>query len=355
MTMMLPKIHRPIRFSLPLLLVALLSIACQNRSVEPTTTKPATSTTDCRIVEHAMGETEVCGQPQRVAVLNPHTLDIVLSLGAQPFAYADESAVLNLQTFDQPAEQIPHLGRYVTTQPISVGDRRNPSLERLAQIQPDLILSEEWLAEGQYDLLSQIAPTLLFSDIGPDGQQHWRYDIEGIAKALGREDEAEELLARYSHSIEAVRKQLAPVVAAYSRVLIISSDNLTNTIYLANAEENTAANLLQMIGFEIVSSKTSSLIPEGSEQISMEILPQIETDLIFVMAWSDDDLHDPQKKVKQQWANTPLLKQIPAFEDGHVFFVDYYLWGSVTRGPITDQLILEDLPQMLFPLINEDK
>ncbi|NJM98365.1 MAG: ABC transporter substrate-binding protein [Phormidesmis sp. RL_2_1] len=198
-----------------LLLVALLSTACQSRSVEAPIATADNPSSDCRTVEHEMGETEVCGQPQRVAVLNPHTLDIVLSLGVQPFAYA-ESAVLNLQTFDQPAEQIPHLGRYVTTEPINVGDRKNPSLERLAQIQPDLILSEDWLVEGQYDLLSQIAPTLLFTD-EKNGQQHWRYDIEGIAKALGRESQAEELLARYPEQVAAVREQLAPVVAAIQK------------------------------------------------------------------------------------------------------------------------------------------
>jgi len=351
MTALFRKRYQPASFLLLLGVVALLSVACQSRSVEAPIATADNPSADCRTVEHAMGKTEVCGQPQRVAVLNPHTLDIVLSLGAQPFAYA-ESAVLNLQTFDQPAEQIPHLGRYVTTQPINVGDRKSPSLERLAQIQPDLILSEDWLVEGQYDLLSQIAPTLLFSDIGPDGKQHWRYDIEGIAKALGRESQAEELLARYPEQIAAVREQLAPVVAAYPKVLVISSDNLTSTIY--HPKESTTVYLLEEMGFEIVEPENSSL-PGNDPQISMEVLPQVEADLIFVMVWSDDDLYDPQEKVKQQWAENALLKQMPASEDGRVFFVDYYLWGSATRGPITDQLILEKLPQMLLPLVNEDK
>lgn len=41
-----------------------------------------------------------------------------------------------------------------------------------------------------------------------------------------------------------------------------------------------------------------------------------------------------------------------ASKEGRVFFVNYYLWGSHTYGSITDQLILEQLPQMLLPLVD---
>ncbi|MEM8613435.1 MAG: iron-siderophore ABC transporter substrate-binding protein, partial [Cyanobacteria bacterium P01_H01_bin.105] len=107
-------------------------------------------------------------------------------------------------------------------------------------------------------------------------------------------------------------------------------------------------------GFEIVSSEASSLISGSNPQISIEMLPQIESDLIFVMAWGDNNMFDPQKETQQRWDDTPLLNQMSASKDGRVFFVNYYLWGSHTRGPITDQLMLEQLPQMLLPLVNEN-
>lgn len=344
------KLYQPVRFLLLLLLVALLVIACQNRSAEtPTSIKPNNSTSDCRLVKHEVGETEVCGQPQRIAALSPHILDSMLSLDIQPFAYAADG-LLNLEKFDRPEKQIPYLGDYITTQPINVGDRRNPSLELLAKIKPDLILSEAWLSEERYDLLSQIAPTLLFSYFGPNDQKDWRYDIEGIAKAVGREDKAKELLTRYPKQVAAVRDQLAPVVAAYPRVLCISTDHQASTIYLE--EDYTVDRILREIGFEVVSSQNSSLIPGGNSQISIEVLPQVKTDLIFVIAEPDKNRYKQQEKVKQQWAKNPLLNQLPAFKDRNVFFVDYIVWGGVARGPIADELILEELPQILLPLVS---
>lgn len=341
--------HRLIRFLLLMLSLALLIVACQTPSVkQPTAQEQSNTASDCRIVEHAMGETEVCGQPQRIAALSPHILDNILSLGAQPIAYADTIS-FNLDKFDRPKEQIRYLGRYVTKQPVNLGARGNPSLERLAKIKPDLILGEDWQIEGQYDLFSKIAPTLLFSDVGPN-DQHWRHDIEGIAKALRQEANAKDLLNRYPDQIAAVRDQLASSVAAYPRVLVIDSDNLLNTISLVSADDSPAADLLEKVGFEIVSPQNSPHVPGGGSQLSMEILPQIKADLIFMLAWSDDNPKDPLNKVKQQWSNNPLLNQMSASKNGHVFFVDGYLWSSATRGPITDQLILEQLPQLLLPL-----
>ena len=127
-----------------------------------------------------MGETEVCCKPQKVAALSPHILDSMLALGVQPVAYA-ETENLNIQTYDNPKEQIPYIGKWVKTQPVGLGDRKNPNLERLALVKPDLILGEKWLSKEEYPFLTEIAPTLLFSDVGSDGQQSWQQDIEGIA------------------------------------------------------------------------------------------------------------------------------------------------------------------------------
>ena len=238
---------------------------------ELTSDKPTlVSSESCRLVQHSMGETEVCetarcagsprwrdcrgrGQPQRVAALSPHILDSILALGVQPTAYA-ESEDLKIQTYDSPAEQIPYIGKWVTTQPIGLGDRKSPSLERLALVKPDL------------------------------------------------------------------------------------------TTYVASQPESTTGRLLKEIGFEIVQPRGI----QGDAEISWEILPQIETDMIIVLSWSDDSFYNPENIMQEKWANNPLLKSMSVFQQGRVYFVDYQLWGSNIRGPLADRLILEALPDLLL-------
>ncbi|HEY9735111.1 MAG TPA: iron-siderophore ABC transporter substrate-binding protein [Trichocoleus sp.] len=295
----------------------------------------------CRTVVHDLGETTLCGELRAVAALSPHILDSILALGVQPVAYA-ETVDLQQQRFDRPAEQIPYLGDRITTEPINLGDRKSPSLEALALAKPDLILGESWMHRDIYPQLSQIAPTLLFSDIKGD-LQTWENDIDGIARALNREAEVERLRAEFLQKTEAVRQALAPVVQRYPKVLLLSSNQLVQTIYAS--ADSTGGRLLRAVGFETV-------MPDGMEdwgQISFEVVPQVEADIVIVFAW-DEQLESPAAKVRQQWASNPLLKEMPAFKAGRVFFVDYQLWGSNIRGPLADQLILEAMPKLLGAL-----
>ena len=54
---------------------------------------------------------------KKFAALSPHILDSMLALGVQPVAYA-EVINLNIQTYDNPTEQIPYIGKWVMTQPV---------------------------------------------------------------------------------------------------------------------------------------------------------------------------------------------------------------------------------------------
>ncbi|PSB11076.1 iron-siderophore ABC transporter substrate-binding protein [Pleurocapsa sp. CCALA 161] len=332
----------------------ILIVACDrgaylegNHSSNSPTSNPVISANSesCRLVSHQMGETKVCGQPQKVAALSPFVLDSMLALGVQPSAYA-EVEDLKIQTYDNPLEQIPYIGKWVTTQPRGLGDCNSPSLERLTLVKPDLILGEAWQVEDEYPLLTQIASTLLFSNQQANGLQGWQHNIQKIAKALDREAKVKELLSTFSQQVTQARIALQPVLENYPRVLLINS-NLTT--YVASQPESTTSRLLQEIGFRIVE-------PPGIRdyaEISWEILPQIETDIILVLSWSDDSFSNPENILRHKWAKNSLLSSMPVFQQGRVYFVDYQLWGSNIGGPLTDQLILEALPDLLLSSVNK--
>ena len=324
----------------------LLIVAC-GRSPNSLKSDPATSASSesCRLVSHEMGETKVCGQPQKVAALSPHILDSILALGVQPSAYA-EIKDLKLKTYDNPTEQIPYLGKWVKTQPVALGHELSPSLERLTLLQPDLILGEYW-QEDKYPLLTQIAPTLLFRDnYQPNQLRSWQQDIEGIARALGREAQAQELLMEFDQQIAQAQTELQPVLEAYPRIFLISSD-LTTNVY--SVHESTAARLLQKIGFKIIQPPDI----QGNSEISWEILPRVKTDLIIVLSYSSDRFYNSEDTTQKKWAKNPLLNSMPVFQQGRVFFVDSYLWISHTRGPLTDNLILKALPDLLLDSVKK--
>ncbi|PSN12061.1 iron-siderophore ABC transporter substrate-binding protein, partial [filamentous cyanobacterium CCP5] len=149
-------------FPYPLLalITAFVIAACGSNS--PVTEQVDRQELGCRNVSHALGTTEVCGDPEKIVVLGSHSLDLLLSLGEQPAALGTAISFHTGEVFDQPGEQIPYLGPFITTQPVYVGDRSQPSLEVITQLQPDLIVGEAGGNSEVYGLLSQIAPTLLW-------------------------------------------------------------------------------------------------------------------------------------------------------------------------------------------------
>jgi iron complex transport system substrate-binding protein len=105
-----------------------------------------------RTVVHAMGETEVPADPQRVVVLDTPHLDSALSLDVTPVGSVQSDV-----------ERLPD---YVADRAEGievVGTIEEPDLEAVAALEPDLILSSKVRHEEIYDRLSQIAPTV-FTD-----------------------------------------------------------------------------------------------------------------------------------------------------------------------------------------------
>jgi iron complex transport system substrate-binding protein len=108
-------ILRWLKFMLLVILVFSTVLACSNRSVQ---VSPSSVTTDCRMIQHALGEACVPNQPQRVIALDVPSLGDALALGVKPIAsivYFDDAppylaehldSIQNLGKEEQPNIQL---------------------------------------------------------------------------------------------------------------------------------------------------------------------------------------------------------------------------------------------------------
>jgi len=150
---------------------------------------------DTRTVETAMGPVEVPADPERVVVLDTGELDNTLALGVTP---------IGAVTTDVDSEYLGYLGD--STDGIeTVGTINEPNLEKIAAADPDLILSSKVRHEKLYDNLSDIAPTVFSESVG----YTWKENVRLHAEALGRQDEADELMAAYDRRAAEIADDLA--------------------------------------------------------------------------------------------------------------------------------------------------
>ncbi|GAB4384524.1 MAG: iron-siderophore ABC transporter substrate-binding protein [Elainellaceae cyanobacterium] len=291
----------------------------------------------CKSVNHAWGETELCEQPQRIIALDPHALDLLLSLGVQPIGYAEDSrALIGTPELGQTVDGVNYLGDRLENPPIHVGTWQSPSLETMLRLQPDLILSG-YLDQSQYKNFSQIAPTLIPTDnwISP---QQWQKNLLILGQILDQEEKAQQVITAYNHNVNATRTELSQINR--QNVLLLSMTGLDYIGIFNN--ETFAGAILEDLGFELVvpSQLTAT---NGEIVISLETLPQLEPDLIIVMASGDSSV----EQVKQVWASHSILRSLPAYQANQVHFVDYQLWSRI-QGAIAAELVIDQVREIVL-------
>ncbi|MGJ3251625.1 MAG: ABC transporter substrate-binding protein [Elainellaceae cyanobacterium] len=324
-----------LRFGLLAILMGVLIVSCQGSPEQNLASQsPATETENCLVVEHDAGETQICGKPEKIAVLAPHMLDILLSLGIQPAGYAEQYT----KGIGNPVTEIPVLGERVTSNPINLGLRDTPSLEAIVQLKPDLILGEIYV-NHLYSNLSAIAPTLLFRGHGDD----WKQSIQEIAQVFDREERAQAVIKSHEQKLASVRAQLAPVAETYPKILLVDARKLPVSFDLRD-NTNISGGLIEELGFQVM-LPSDDVIQRFNWVFSPEILPQLDADIIIAIA-----LGDEIENTKRNWNQNPLTQSLRATQENRVYFVDYYVWGSNIRGPIAAEIIIDEAHQLLSPL-----
>jgi iron complex transport system substrate-binding protein len=144
-------------------------------------------------ISHAYGETTIPAKPQRIVTWGWAGQDAVIALGEVPvgipyFGYGgDENGAL---VWTRAA--VAALGAEFPT--ILPDTGREPPVEAIAALQPDLILAiYSGLTEDQYKVLSGIAPVVAFPDTPWDTS--WQDTITITGEALGKKTDAEGLVA----------------------------------------------------------------------------------------------------------------------------------------------------------------
>lgn len=148
--------------------------------------------------QHEHGTLSLDEPPKRIITLNWAATEAVLLLGETPVGVADRAG------YDVWVKE-PELPEGVH----NIGTRVAPSLEAIAELEPDLIVTSAEMAPAA-DLLEQIAPTYVIS-VYRNGSQPFEKASEmltTLGEMLGREDRANAILADIEQTLDIQRQRL---------------------------------------------------------------------------------------------------------------------------------------------------
>src|SRR5699024_8679643 len=144
-------------------------------------------------VKHELGETEVPKNPENVVVFDFGTLDTLDQLGI------DVTGV--------PQATIPsYLEKYGSEDYENVGSLKEPDFEKIAEIDPDLIIISSRQADI-YDQFAEIAPTVYLGIDTTRYMDSFKENATTIGEIFDKEEEVEEELAAIDENIEALQEK----------------------------------------------------------------------------------------------------------------------------------------------------
>ncbi len=264
-------------------------------------------------IEHELGTITLDGIPERIVVLEYSFADNLGTLGVAPVGYA----------VDAPPEYVLTLTEELGAE--AVGTRKEPNLEAIIALNPDFIIADLRRHEAIYDQLSAIAPTVIFNSLR--GSYQDQLDTFGkIAQALGKEDEAAEMLDAYQTRFETVAAETNADAGDFV-IGVLWADG-----YTAHSNESFMGSFIEDMG------RTNALDPQDGETqylLDIEGLAAVNPSSIVILCSPND------QAVLDAWEEHPVWQAFDAVQNNRVYFFDRNLW-SKGRGLIAFDTILDN-------------
>jgi iron complex transport system substrate-binding protein len=212
-------------------------------------------------IEHSFGTTEIPAAPERVVTVGFNDQDFVLALGVVPVG-TREYMGYDYDARPWAAEQLD--GEVLPT----VGEAEI-DVEAVAALEPDLIVGiYSFMDETTYELLSGIAPTVAQTDQYALGGSPWEEQTLLTGQALGREDEARDLVDDVEAQFAAAREQ-NPAFAG--QVLAVDYGGVGGGDHYLLEEQDLRNRFFADLGFA-TPAQTGEVSPERLDLLDQDVL-----------------------------------------------------------------------------------
>lgn len=255
-------------------------------------------------IEHALGTTEIAEAPDRVVTWGWGSADAAVALGVVPVAMpfqaygGDEKGVL------------PWLREYIEAEDLDVPEvlpeTEEVPIEAIAAARPDLILAVySGITEAEYELLSEIAPTVAYPEQA--WATPWRETIEIVGQALGKTAEADALLADIDARIQAKAEEYPELNGKTVAVVWSTPD----TFYVYKPADARVEFTMEL-GMQ--SAPSVDELAEGGETfyytLSLERLGELTSDVLVSYADTEE--------ASQAFLSSPAAQAMPQVQAGTV-------------------------------------
>lgn len=301
--------------------------ACGTTDAPVTAESTAASGQEITVIDSRGEQVTVSGPAERVVTLEWSVTEYVSALGVQPVGVAD------VEGYNTWAKTAPLEG-----EPADVGVRTEPSVDAIANLEPDLIVADtSSIPEDAIEQIERIAPVLVLRSAATDGLLDLvTSNQQTVGTLLGKEAAAQQLEEDFSTDLEGARaavadagKDGAPMVFSYPYA---EANSMT---FRMHGPGSAPAVIGEEIGLRSASEEVGDEA-YGLTTIDVEGLRNLPSDTEFLY-WADPTMEDPT----QTLADNAVWNQLGFVADGHVHRAADGIWvygGTASLGALAKDI-----------------
>lgn len=274
-------------------------------------------------------DVEVPFDPQRIAILELASLDILDELGVGDRVVGTASTSLD------------YLQSYVTNDSIAnLGNIKEADMEAVMACEPDIIFIGGRLSKS-YDALCEIAPVVFLATDAEKGVvESTRENAMTIASIFGLEDHVEALMADFDSRIDALK------AFAEGKTAIVGMTTSGSFNVLGN--DGRCSIIGKEIGFENIGVDANIDTSTHGNEASFEFIVDKNPDYIFAMD-RDAAIGTDGAQLAQEILENELVKSTDAYKNGHVVYLAHpNVWYTAEGGIQALSEMLSDLENALL-------
>lgn len=269
---------------------------------------------------------EVPYDPERIAVLDMASLDILDNLGMGDRVVGSASTSLEYLTDYVDNEEVANLGTI-----------KEADLEAVMECDPDVIFIGGRLASS-YDALSEIAPVVFLSTDSELGiVKSVTKNAETIASMFGLEDEVSKKTEGFDERIKALKK------TAEGKTALVGMTTSGSFNLMGN--DGRCSIVGREVGFENLTAAESTST-HGNEA-SFETVVEKNPDYIFVMD-RDSAIGADGAQTAREIVENELVMGTDAYKNGRIIYLEHpAVWYTAEGGITALNIMLSDLENAL--------
>ena len=271
-------------------------------------------------ITHKLGETEVTKNPSRVIVFD--------------YGIADALNTLDVEIIGLPKSSLPSLlSKYEDGKYENVGSLKEPDMEKVYELKPDLIIMSGRL-ESYYEELNKIAPTIYLGVDNTDYLGSFKKNMETLGQIFDKEKDVKAQVAKVEEAISKVNEKAEGVNA----LIALANDNA----FSVYGEGSRFGIIHKEFGIEAV-DKTIESSTHG-QKASFEYILDKNPDYLFVIDRAA--VTGGNTSAKEMFDNE-IIKKTDAYKNGNIVYLDADVWYTISGGIESTQKMVDEVLEAL--------